>query len=291
MNSLSWTAAGKKDPGEGLKLGLTQALLGVRYLGLSFSTFTVSDDLVESYSHLPGFSPKTQLGQGGSAIQCQPWPSLPYSALTVKLAIQILVLSLEIFYWIFCIGYFGTTVYYTALHCTELYYTLLHCTILYCTVLYCTVLYSTALYHTVLHCTVLHCTVLLCTVLYCTVPYCTALYCTALYYTVLHCTILYCTVLYCTVLYCTALYHTVLHCTVLHCTILYCTVPYCTALYCTESVPWREEGSTGKYQREVEGVPEGAARGNSRDRMLVFPVLPDSSQGTDIIQSIKVMKL
>ena len=26
-----------------------------------------------------------------------------------------------------------------------------------------------------------------------------------------------------------------------------------------ESVPRREEGSTGKYQHEVEGVPEGAA--------------------------------
>ena len=59
----------------------------------------------------------------------------------------------------------------------------------------------------------------------------------------------------------------------------------------TVSVPRREEGSTGKYQHEVEGVPEGAARGNSRDRMLVFSVLPDLSQGTDIIQFIKVMKL
>ena len=55
----------------------------------------------------------------------------------------------------------------------------------------------------------------------------------------------------------------------------------------TESVPRREEGSTGKYQHEVEGVPEGAAR----DQMLVFSVLPDLSQGTDIIQLIKVMKL
>ena len=42
----------------------------------------------------------------------------------------------------------------------------------------------------------------------------------------------------------------------------------------TESVPRREEGSTGKYQHEVEGVPEGAARGNSRDRMLVFSCTP-----------------
>ena len=40
------------------------------------------------------------------------------------------------------------------------------------------------------------------------------------------------------------------------------------------SVPRREEGSTGKYQHEVEGVPEGAARGNSRDRMLVFSCTP-----------------
>ena len=30
-----------------------------------------------------------------------------------------------------------------------------------------------------------------------------------------------------------------------------------------ESVPRREEGSTGKYQHEVEGVPEVAAQGNS----------------------------
>ena len=44
---------------------------------------------------------------------------------------------------------------------------------------------------------------------------------------------------------------------------------WCTAvlLYCcTESVPRQEEGSTGKYQFEVEGVPEGAARENSRDK-------------------------
>ena len=75
------------------------------------------------------------------------------------------------------------------------------------------------------------------------------------------------------------------------CTVLSCTVLYCTVLYCTESVPRREEGSTGKYQHEVEGVPEGAARGNSWDRMLVFSCNPDSSQGTDIIQLIKVMKL
>ena len=43
---------------------------------------------------------------------------------------------------------------------------------------------------------------------------------------------------------------------------------------CTESVPRQEEGSTGKYQHEVEVVPEGAARGNSRDRMLVFSCIP-----------------
>ena len=35
------------------------------------------------------------------------------------------------------------------------------------------------------------------------------------------------------------------------------------------SVPRQEEGSTGKYQHEVEGVTEGAARGNSRDQMMV----------------------
>ena len=57
-------------------------------------------------------------------------------------------------------------------------------------------------------------------------------------------------------------------------------VLYCTELCCTESVPRQEEGSTGKYQHEVEGVPE----------CWYFPVLPNSSQGTDIIQFIKVMK-
>ena len=56
-----------------------------------------------------------------------------------------------------------------------------------------------------------------------------------------------------------------------------------TLLYCTESVPRREEGSTGKYQHEVEGTPE--------TECWYFPVIPDSSQGTDIIQFIKVMKL
>ena len=34
-----------------------------------------------------------------------------------------------------------------------------------------------------------------------------------------------------------------------------------------ESVRRQEEGSTGKYQHEVEGIPEVAARGNSRDRV------------------------
>ena len=37
-----------------------------------------------------------------------------------------------------------------------------------------------------------------------------------------------------------------------------------------EPVPRREEESTEKYQHEVEVFPEGAARGNSQDRMLVF---------------------
>ena len=42
----------------------------------------------------------------------------------------------------------------------------------------------------------------------------------------------------------------------------------------TESVHRQEEGSRGKYKAEVEGVPEVAARGNSRDRMLVFSCTP-----------------
>ena len=42
---------------------------------------------------------------------------------------------------------------------------------------------------------------------------------------------------------------------------------YSAVQCCTESVPRRQEGSTGKYQLEVKGVPEGAARGNSPDRI------------------------
>ena len=41
-----------------------------------------------------------------------------------------------------------------------------------------------------------------------------------------------------------------------------------------EFVPRQEEGSTGKYQQGVEGVPEGSARGKSRDQMLVFSCTP-----------------
>ena len=51
----------------------------------------------------------------------------------------------------------------------------------------------------------------------------------------------------------------------------------------SESVPRQEEGSTEKYQDEVEGPP--------KTECWYFPVLPDFSQGTDIIQFIKVMKL
>ena len=59
----------------------------------------------------------------------------------------------------------------------------------------------------------------------------------------------------------------------------------------TESVHRREEGSTGKYQHEVKGVPEGAARGNPSTECWYFPVLPDSSQGTDITQFIMLVLL
>ena len=57
----------------------------------------------------------------------------------------------------------------------------------------------------------------------------------------------------------------------LHRTELFGTLIYCTSMHwfqlikpdlpCTESV-YRREGSTGKYQHEVEEVPKGAARGN-----------------------------
>ena len=60
-----------------------------------------------------------------------------------------------------------------------------------------------------------------------------------------------------------------------------------TAMPCIESVPWLEEGSTGKYQHEVEEGPEGTPE----TKCWQFPVLPDSSQGTDIIQFINVMNL
>ena len=39
-------------------------------------------------------------------------------------------------------------------------------------------------------------------------------------------------------------------------------------------VPCREKGSTWKYQHEVERVPEGAARGDSREQVLVYTCIP-----------------
>ena len=62
-------------------------------------------------------------------------------------------------------------------------------------------------------------------------------------------------------------------------------------LFSTQSVPRREEGSTGKYQHEVKGVPEGAARGNPSTECWYFTVLPDSSQGTGITQFIMLLLL
>ena len=55
----------------------------------------------------------------------------------------------------------------------------------------------------------------------------------------------------------------------------------------SESVPGQEEGSTRKYQHEVEGVPEGTPE----TKCWYFPVLPNSNQCTDIIHFIKVIKL
>ena len=49
-----------------------------------------------------------------------------------------------------------------------------------------------------------------------------------------------------------------------------------TVLQCIESVPRQEEGSTGKYPHEGEGVPE--------TECWYFSVLLESSQGTNIIQ-------
>ena len=49
---------------------------------------------------------------------------------------------------------------------------------------------------------------------------------------------------------------------------IFCNVQYGNAS--TVSVPRQEEGITGKYQHKFEGVPEGVARVNSQDRMLVF---------------------
>ena len=46
------------------------------------------------------------------------------------------------------------------------------------------------------------------------------------------------------------------------------------SLNSTESVPRQKEGSTGKYQHEVEETPE--------TECWYFPVLPNSSQGTEI---------
>ena len=85
--------------------------------------------------------------------------------------------------------------------------------------------------------------------------------------------------------YCTVVYKGVVYCGVLRCTVL-----WCIKVYCTEFVPRREEGSTGKYQHEVE-FPRAQPKGTPETEFLYFPVLPEWSQGTDIIPFIKVMKL
>ena len=46
---------------------------------------------------------------------------------------------------------------------------------------------------------------------------------------------------------------------------------YC-GVFGTQSVPWRDEGSTGKYQPGVKGYPECIARGIYQ--RLVFPCAP-----------------
>ena len=61
--------------------------------------------------------------------------------------------------------------------------------------------------------------------------------------------------------------------------------------YSTESVPRREKGSTGKYQNEFEGVPEGVARGNSRDRKLVFSGTPRLESRNRHYPIIKVLAI
>ena len=60
--------------------------------------------------------------------------------------------------------------------------------------------------------------------------------------------------------------------------------------HCTEFAPRLEEGSTGKYQHEVERFQRAQPEGTPLTSCSYFPVLPDLSQGTDIIQLIKVIK-
>ena len=76
---------------------------------------------------------------------------------------------------------------------------------------------------------------------------------------------------------------------------------YCTVLYCTESVPRRKDGSIGKL---ITASGRGSSWGRSLREFLMaqpegtpdtecwyFPVLPDSSQGTDIFQFLNVMNI
>ena len=83
--------------------------------------------------------------------------------------------------------------------------------------------------------------------------------------------------MHCTTLSCTALYNTVLYFTLQHCPVL--------SLYLDE-----RRGVQGNTSMRSREFPRAQPEGTPETECWYFPVLPDLSQGTDIIQFIKVMK-
>ena len=66
-----------------------------------------------------------------------------------------------------------------------------------------------------------------------------------------------------------------------------CTPYSVLSLYLDE----RKGGSTGSISMRLREFPMAQPKGTPETECWYFPVLPDQSQGTDIIQFIKVMKL
>ena len=64
-------------------------------------------------------------------------------------------------------------------------------------------------------------------------------------------------------------------------------------MYCTLLSPYLDQrrGVQGNTSMRSREFPRAQSEGTPETECWYFPVLPDSSQGTDIIQFVKVMKL